>query len=261
MSLNDKLEVAAMALEAAVIGLLIYRRAWRTLPFFCVYSAWTLVSDIGDQIISHSFPAHYFTTYFVDQVVDFALQLCVLAEIGWSVLRPFRASLPRITPWILVGLTVVAGLVIWPFADSAAYASFPHIWHQLARLQQTSSILRILFFLILAGCSQLLSIGWRDRELQVISGLGFYSFVALTTTILRVHQNADQYRLLSQILVVSYIGCLLYWVVSFAQKEAERRQFSPQMQSLLLAVAGSARQTRVALSESRSGKPGKHGQS
>ena len=45
----------------------------------------------------------------------------------------------------------------------------------MSQLQHTVSILRILFFLVLAGGSQLLSIGWRDRELQVATGLGFYS--------------------------------------------------------------------------------------
>jgi hypothetical protein len=47
---------------------------------------------------------------------------------------------------------------------------------------------------------------------------------------------------------------LLYWLVSFAQKEAERREFTPQMQNFLLAMGGAAHSTRVALTESRTGK-------
>ncbi len=260
MNLNDILEYAGMVLEAAVIGLLVYRRAWRTLPFFCIYSVWTILSDGGNYIVSHHFPSAYLNMYFGGQIIDSLLQFCVLVEVSWSVFRPFRASLPRPTIWVLGGLLVVAGLIIWPFADSAAYAHFPHQWHELARLQQTDSILRVLFFLILAGCSQLLSIGWRDRELQVVTGLGFYSFVSLTITVLRSHQNADQYRTLDQFLIASYLVSLLYWIVSFAQKEAERREFSPQMQGLLLAVAGSARSTRIALSNSGHGKTGKRRQ-
>jgi hypothetical protein len=50
--------------------------------------------------------------------------------------------------------------------------------------------------------------------------------------------------------VASYICSLLYWVFSFAQKEAERREFSPQMQGFLRAVAGTARATRVAMTDS-----------
>jgi hypothetical protein len=53
---------------------------------------------------------------------------------------------------------------------------------------------------------------------------------------------------------------LLYWFYSFAQQEVARREFTPQMQSFLLTVAGAAHSSRVALSESRSEKlrkPGK----
>jgi hypothetical protein len=259
VGLNDILEFAGMAFEAAVLGLLIYRRAWRTLPFFFIYSVWTLLSDCGDYIVSQDFPAAYLNTYFVGQIVDFALQLSVLTELSWSIIRPFRASLPRPTIWILGGLIVAAGMVIWPFAGIAAYAHYPWQWHAIGRLQQTESILRVLFFLILAGCSQLLSIGWRDRELQVATGLGFYSFVSLTTTVLRAHETADQYRTLYQFMVASYLVSLLYWVVSFAQKEAERREFSPQMQGLLLAMAGNARSTRIALTGSGPANTGKRG--
>jgi hypothetical protein len=156
-------------------------------------------------------------------------------------------------------LIAAAGIAIWPFTDSSTFAHFPLEWHLLVRLQQTASILRVLFFLLLAGCSQLLSIGWRDRELQVATGLGFYSLVALTTTVLHSHQApGEQYRSLDQFLVASYICSLIYWAVCFAQEEAERREFSPQMQSVLLAVAGAARNNRVVLGNSAPGNARKH---
>ena len=63
-----------------------------------------------------------------------------------------------------------------------------------------------------------------------------------------------QYHLLDQAVAVSYVCSLAYWVVSFATKEAERREFTPQMQSLLLAMAGTARSTRMALTDSASDK-------
>ena len=128
-------------------------------------------------------------------------------------------------------------------------------------VQQTASILRILFFLVLAGCSQFLSIGWRDRELQVATGLGFYSLVSLAVEILHSHQAmGPQYALLNQVVVASYLISFAYWIFSFAQKEAKRREFTPQMQSLLLAVAGTARSTRVALMDSAAEKTRKRGE-
>ena len=49
--------------------------------------------------------------------------------------------------------------------------------------------------------------------------------------------------------MASYLCSLLYWVYSFAQKEAERREFTPQMQNVLLAMAGVAREQRLALAQ------------
>lgn len=251
VSLNAILWTAGMVAEAAVVVLLIYRRLWRTLPFFFFLNLWFLLESGAGYAVMKLYPAAYLNTYLVETGVDSALVFCVLVELSWSIFRPLRASLPRRTIWGLGILIAVAALAIWPFSDSSAFVAYPLQWHLLVRLQQTVSILRILFFLLLAASSQFLSIGWRDRELQVATGLGFYSIVGLTTTVLQTHMAAnDLYRHLDQVLVASFVCSSLYWVVSFAQKEAERREFTPQMQSMLLAVAGAARSTRVALADS-----------
>jgi hypothetical protein len=158
-------------------------------------------------------------------------------------------------------LVVALGAAIWPFAVIPGFNNWPPEWHLLIRLQQTASILRVLFFLALAGCSQLLSIGWRDRELQVATGLGFYSMVSLAVAMLHTHlAMGAQYTHLNQVVVASYLCSLLYWVFSFATKEAERRELSPQMQSLLLSVAGTARTARIALADSVATRKRKQGE-
>jgi hypothetical protein len=261
VSLDNIFWFASFVAEAAVVGLLLYRRIWRILPIFCVYCTWSLLIDTVAFPVLRYFPASYLTVYLADMVVDSALEFGVLIELAWSVLRPFRASLPRGSLVVVAGLVVALGAAIWPFAVIPGFGNLPPEFHLLMRLIQTTSILRILFFLALAGCSQLLSIGWRDREMQVATGLGFYSIVSLAVAMLHTHRTmGPQYEHLIQVVVASYICSLLYWVFSFSQKEAERREFSPQMQSLLLAVAGTARTTRIALADSvdaKKRKPGK----
>ncbi len=218
------------------------------------------MSGVVEQLVYAHYPSSYFQTYIVVTGIDSLLQYCVLVELAWSVFRPFRASLPKHTVWFLAGFITLAGAVVWPFAKDPAFARLPFQWQLMGRFEQTDSILRVLIFLVLAGCSQLLSIGWRDRELQIATGMGFYSLVALAVTALQAHLNVAQqghlqhYQKLNQFLVASYIGSLAYWAFSFAHKQAERREFSPQMQGLLLAVAGSARGLRIALTGSSSGK-------
>jgi len=187
VSLDNSLWIGGIAAEILVLGLLLYRRAWKTLPIFCAFCAWELLSDAGDYAILRFFPASYLTTYLVQSVVDAALQLGVLVELAWSVLRPLRASLSSRALWLPAVLIAVVGAAIWPFSGIQEIAGQSSLMRNLVHLVQTVSILRVLLFLLLAGCSQLLSIGWRDRELQIATGLGFYSLVSLAVTMARFH--------------------------------------------------------------------------
>jgi hypothetical protein len=260
MGLDIALWLAYIVVEAGVVGMLIYRRVWRILPVFCCYCAWDILSNIGAYVSSQHFPTSYFRVYFAETILDSALQFCVLVELAWSVLRPVRSSLPRSSLAVLSALILAAGAAIWPFAAITGVAHVNRQGLLMLQLQHTVSILRILFFLLLAGGSQLLSIGWRDRELQVATGLGFYSLVTVAISIVQTHQSTrPQYIRLEQFVVISFLVSLVYWFVSFAQKTAERREFTPQMQSFLLTVAGAAHSSRVALTESRSEKMRKPG--
>ena len=69
---------------------------------------------------------------------------------------------------------------------------------------------------------------------------------------LQSHQTTGlQYVHLQLIVEVAFLCSLLYWVVAFTRKEAQRREFTPQMKSMLLAVAGAAHSTRTALDDAR----------
>jgi hypothetical protein len=259
LSLDTAVFLAGDLAYAVLIALLIYRRAWRSFPLFLVYNLECLTVSVLYFFVRRYWPQLELDTYFYESVLDGVLQFCVLVELTWSIFRPYRKTLPPATAFLLGILIAIAGMAIWPFAEASAFARFPHQWQLMGRLLQTDSILRVLFFLALVGCSQLLSIGWKDRELQVATGLGFYSLVSLTATMVHSHQVAGpQYRMVDQFVSAAYLCSLAYWVFCFAQQEAERREFSPQMQSVLLAVAGAARSMRVAMTDSDShGRKGK----
>ncbi|HEV2485893.1 MAG TPA: hypothetical protein VGT08_10200 [Terracidiphilus sp.] len=260
MDLQSVVLVCGMTAEVALILLLIRRRVFRALPAFFLYLCWSLFSDALLYYVRVRYPAAtFFRIYLIQLIVDSAMIFALLVEVAWSVLRPIRSSLPK-NSWIGIAVLVaLGGLILWPIAGLVAPDRLSAAGMNLFRLQQTPAILRAVFFLALAGFSQLLSIGWRDRELQIASGLGFYSIVSLAVTILHTHQMSGTlpYRWLDEAAMVSYLGTLSYWVYSFATQPAERREFTPQMQSMLLAVAGTARTTRVALKDSATDKTGK----
>jgi hypothetical protein len=256
VNLDNTLWLASFLTEATVVGLVIYRCVWKTFPVFSLYCTWLVIVDAVAYTVLRFHPASYFTFYLVTTIVYSALEVGVLVELTWAVLRPLRALLPRGALVVVAGVVLTLGIAIWPFAVIPGFGNYPPKWHLLMHIEQTASILRVVFFLVLAGCSQLLSIGWRDRELQIASGLGFYSLVGLAVAMLHTHLTQEsQYRHLNQVEVAGYLCSLMYWSFSFAAREAERREFTPQMQSFLLALAGTARTARVSFMDSQPRKP------
>ena len=245
MDSSNILWLLGMLVEACVVGLLVIRGVWRTLPIFSFYCLWDLTINGLMFSLSRHFTASYLSFYLGTTILDTVLVFAVLTEVSWSVLRPIQEFVSNRTLIVISVFFVLIGLLAWSVTGVSGLGPIRGI---IVHIQQTSSLLRILMFLILAGSSQVLSIGWRDRELQVATGMGFYSLVSFGAILVHTHQTSfPQYRALNEIVVASYLCSLLYWVYSFAQQEAERREFTPQMQNFLLAAAGVAREQRLAL--------------
>jgi hypothetical protein len=238
--------------EAGLVALFVSKRVFRGFPVFCSYLVWSLFVDLLVYTFRTLSPASYFRVYLLEMIVDSVFQFAVLVELGWSVLRPVRSLLPKQSVLVLALLIALLGALIWPFAGWILPADLGTTGRYYVHMQQTFAILRVVIFLVLAGFSQMLSIGWKNRELQIATGLGFYSLVSLAVAMVHAHQamEAPQYGYLDQVVTASYLFSLLYWVFSFAQQEAERHEFTPQMQTFLLAVAGAAKSSRINLVDS-----------
>jgi hypothetical protein len=238
--------------EVVFLGFMAKQKVWRKFPIFFIYILWAFLGDCAALYLQGRLTdREYYKFYAIQSMIDAVIQFAVLVELAWSVLRPVRASLPRKSILILALLIVLAGLAIWPLAGKTTPAGYAGIAATTFHLEQTIGVLRIVCFLIMAGFSQLLSIGWRDRELQIVTGLGFYSIASLMITLGHSQQtgDADTYHWLDQLSSACYFGTLSYWVMSFATKEQERKEFSPQMQNLLLQLGGGARAGRIALTD------------
>jgi hypothetical protein len=242
--------------ELVLILLLLRARIFRTFPAFLVWVCWSFLIDVYALAINYQnyqVPLRFFE---IQTAVDSVLMFAVLVELAWSVLRPIRASLPKYSWLVIAGLILVAGTVLWFVAGMAVPDYITGDYKVFFRLQQTGAILRVVVFLAMAGFSQLLSIGWRNRELQIATGFGFYSIVSLAVNVLHTHLpgTSPYYHRLDEAVGASYIFALSYWIFAFATREAERREFTPQMQNFLLAAAGSARTARIDMANSSSMK-------
>lgn len=253
--IDSILEYAGIGAEAVAVTLLFYRRIYRILPIFSLFLIWAISSDIIMVAVSHYLAftdPRYTQVYLVELSLDSLVQFAVLVELTWSVLRPIRDALPRPTIVVIALILVLVAAALWPIAGWVTLPYPDPQFHTMMRLQQAFSILRVLFVVVLAGFSQLLAIGWRDRELQIATGLGFYSLMSLGGSILHTyHAIPTAYHSVDQIVGFTYLCSLLYWVFSFAQEEAPRQEFAPGMQSFLLAVSGVARADRMSLEQVR----------
>jgi hypothetical protein len=259
VTLDNALLVAAIAAEFVVLVLLLWGGTQKNLPMFCAYIAWNLLTDISNFVVIYRFPHAYVQFGLIEIVPDSLIQFAVLIELAWSTLRPSRSVLPRGVLYVLILLVGLAGLAIWPLAAMTLPANLTPHAQLFVHFQETIAILRVACFLVMAGFSQILSIGWKNRELQVATGLGFYSIVSLLVTVLHSHQlwQDPSYSWLDRAVVVCYVGTMSYWAFSFATKEQQRKEFSPQMQQFLVYMGGGARASRIALSDLPSERPSK----
>jgi hypothetical protein len=249
VSSENILVLAGILAEALFLGILVWRRSYKSFPIFFSYIAWGLAGDAAILILRTLLHNQNPDIWALETLIDSIFQYAVLIELAWSILRPIRGSLPK---GFLPGLSILiaaAAALAWPLCalkDSTGYALG---WLFALHVQRSFAVLRILFFMALAGCSQFLRIGWRDRELQVATGLGFYSLVSLAGTMVHSHQVFGlQYYYVELVIAGSYLVSLVYWVASFAHQETARREMTPAMEEFLLGMAKVMRRQRRELS-------------
>ncbi len=247
--MESVLLASGITAEALVIALLAWRRVYRRLPVFCSYIVWGLLSDCAMPLLQAHFPDAYIRWYLLEMSLDSLLQYCVLVELGWAVLRPLHAMPPRrVLPVVALGV-LLAGAAAWPFTMEPGLAGARWDYALIIRLSLSFSILRVVFFLALAVASHWLTVGWRNRELQVVTGLGVYSLVSLAGTMVHKHQAVKTagYHWVEVAISASYFASLLYWIVSFAQKEPPPRALPEDAQDVLTGLAATAREQRSAV--------------
>src|SRR5579864_5054122 len=193
--------------------LLTHRRFYRSMPFFFSYIWFGIGNDLAMSLIQRRYSAHFLQAFIIQLCIDSAFQYGILVELTWCVLRPVRSSLPRGAVAGISLFVLLLGAAAWWLGDGHNFRGFPPRWHFMACIQQTTAILRIVFFLTLAAGSRFLALGWRDRELQVATGLGSFSIVSLAASLVHTHQKLNmQYHWVDVMVAASYAGALVYWI-------------------------------------------------
>lgn len=253
----DSIGMAVGLLLQAWLCVVIFRKGLaRSYPIFLIYLLINLAEDpIGLFLNPRSdFYRHY---YYIVTILDYVLQLLILFEIGKNVFRPSRRSLPvPIVPIATVGL-LLSAIVAASFSHPVQAAGAEHLVQISLQVTFGLAILKLLLFGALAGFAQMLGIGWKNHVLQLATGLAFYAGVSLliqissshVSTLDRASYIAHLSRLM-QIQSAAYNLTLIFWIWAFSRNEAPRKDFTPQMQEVLVTIAESAKRTRLSVTRS-----------
>jgi hypothetical protein len=248
--LDSVLWAAGTVGQILLLCILFKQRLHRLFPIFTTLIVWSTISDP----LLLLFRSYYFQAYYSFSIIQYCLELSVLVEIAANVIRPVRRSFPRGILFVLLGAMLLIGVAAFFFAARANAATLAH--HRTFIVMDTTvAILRLVTFLLIAGCSQILGLGWKNYVLQLASGLAFYSVVMLIGELAQSQlRNGPsypaQYTSWSELQVAGYLCSLYYWCYSFARKEAPRKEFSPQMAQLLVSISGSAKRQHSVVARS-----------
>jgi hypothetical protein len=239
------LALIGVVAEISLLIILLVRRQYVSYPVFTFYIAFNVLTDVGLAAVLAAFPRHVGESVaFLLLPLQYMIDLGVLFEVAWHVLRPVQPSLPPGTIRVFVGLVVLAmlggTLLAWEFRHSGNQIN------DIKRpLDLTVGFLRMLIFAVTAGFAQVLGIGWKNKELQLASALSFYSAVDLIVSLAARHSAGfDAYEPIRGLAYFLELGFLIF---AFTTKEVGRREFSPQMEQFLVTLAARVRVARTAL--------------
>ncbi len=246
---------AALVLQGVLLFELVRRKYGRIYPILVSYMIFNLVEDpLGWMLHSGANHMAYTRFYYAVTVIDYLLQLFILFEIGWNVVRPARRSIPfPILPVAVVSLLTCA-VIAASFSGQVQAADIGHFEQVSMRIMLGLAILKLLLFAALAGFAQMLGIGWKNHVLQLATGLAFYAAISLLVQLGSSHlSQSDRSAYISHMVqlnwiqIGAYLGTLVFWTWAFSRNEAPRKEFTPQMQQVLVTIAQSAKRTRLAV--------------
>jgi hypothetical protein len=232
--------------EFALLGVLVARRRYNSFPVFTAYIAFNVLADIVLGLLASQSPKATASWAALGLLApQYLLEIGVLLEIAWHVLRPVHPSLPAKalnTFASLVVLALVSGLLLAWHVDVHAVGIYQRVKFPL---DLTVGLLRMLLFAAIAAFAQVLGINWKHRVLQLATGLSFYSAIDLVASLIQSHSG--QAETASHLKGAAYLLELGFFIWAFTTKEVERREFTPQMREFLVTIAGRAQNTRAAI--------------
>ncbi len=229
---------AGVAVNLALLFVLLYRRRWGQFPIFTLWLAFLVAKSITLMLIyAQGARLLYTVVYLVGAGVDFALQLGVVLEIAHILLRPtgtwVEDARARFIAGGLAGFAVAA-LFTWWITPPAPNVRL--MWQVRGNLFTSMIICEL--FLVMTLTATRLGLGWRNHVMAIGQGLTAWStlMVAKTAAESFLGTQSNSYHPLEQVRNVTYIAAVFWMIVQLWRDEPERKPISPDLHEYILAL-------------------------
>ena len=235
--LDNALWATGFVGHVALLTVLLFRGRWRAFPVFTALIAFdtglTIALYLLYKYASHNWYAH---AYWSADVVDFCLQLALVAEIARTVLRPtgtwIRDARKQFLLFGGIGIGVAALLAL---GVSPPGFKVKEVWEVRGSL--FTSLVTCELVVALGFSAARLGLGWRNHVIALAQGLGVWAIVAAFADGIQSYIGAaEAFATLDHVRELVYCAALIYWTIQFYLPEPERRPISPEMQKYILAL-------------------------
>ena len=215
------------------------RHRAKTFPFFTALIAANIVKTVTLYLVAlHGSRSSYRITYSCLTALDLVLQLCVVYEVALHVFRPTERWAPDVRRGFVIvvaaSITVAAGLTTLAQTPSRTWLAAI-----LVRGNFFSSALMSELFAGMIVLSVTVGLPWKPHAARIAQGLGFYSLVTLLTeaghNVFGMERSSRISGDLTLLRIVTYLICVLYWIVMLWRDAPAPRELPEQMRGQLVA--------------------------
>lgn len=221
-----------MACQAALVIVLVAKRAWNAFPIFFSYSALTFFAAFFMYVIRGKNQSLYFYSYWALESAGIALGFAVVYEIFenlFSTHLALRKLATLLFKYAIVALFAI-GIIVLVRQSPTGWTSFGTavgVVEEAARIIEVGLLMCLFLFATAFG------LHWREQLFGIALGLGLFIAVELITAALRVQAGTAAYSLLNIVRISAFNVSLLVWLGYFlAPERAASRVELPEQSQL-----------------------------
>lgn len=227
MSLTQVLWVAQLLLLGFLAIVLVAKKAWRSFPFFTVYSLFNLLSGVIEFFLYKS-PRLYMYVYIVIEILSILLGLGVLYEVFIQLFSSQRALRKLATFFLCLAVVLLVALSVSVvylhapgFRDVFLHApALKNLLSAIVISEEAARALEVGLLVFLFACSTAFGLQWRQPIFGIALGLGVFTTVQLIImTVWTYIIGSPNYTIIGVVDLLAFNFSLILWIGYLAAPE------------------------------------------